>query len=422
VGGGIRGRDFRLLVASSGFSALGDELALIALTIKVANLTDSGLAVAALLVAGILPIVLLAPVAGLLVDRYETTETLALSVAFQAALAVGLAYTTSLPLILLLTFLLGAGASVSGPAVYTLVPVVVGEDRVTEATAYLETGRYIGMVAGPVLAGILAAGPGARAALLVDALTFLLIALAVMAMRIRRPPEPASAEERRRGAMREGFRFIRRDPVLLLVFVTVGSVLLFGAMDNVAEVFYAREALGAGDWGFGLLAAGWLLGMAIGAAVIARTLPGDRLGPALTLAAVMTGAAVTAAALVPIVWFAVAMFAIGGVGNGVLSVSARSLLGHRAPERLRGRVFAAYGGLANGMLLAATALAGVIVAAVGGRATLLIAGVGTVVAGAVGYLRYATIPADVKGSPVVLPESGAVTVLTDSEPASPTES
>ena len=421
MGGGIRGRDFRLLVASTGLSALGDELALIALTIKVANLTDSGLAVAALLVAGLLGLVLFAPVAGLLVDRYETTETLAVSVLVQAGLAVGLAYTTSLPLILVLTFLLGAGAAVSSPAVYTLVPVAVGEERITEANAYLETGRYVGMVAGPALAGILAAGPGARVALLVDALTFLAIGMAAMALRIRRHPQPAETAAGRGGEMRAGFSFIARDRVLLLAFTAVGTVILFAAMDNVAEVFFARQALDAGDWGFGLLASGWLLGMVGGAVVIGRTLPTERLVPSLMAGAVMTGIAVAAAAVYPVVWFAVAMFVVGGIGNGVFTVAARSLLVHRTPDRLRGRVFAAYGGLANGMLLAATAVAGALVVAVGGRVALLVGGIGTIVAGVAGFLWYAALPADVKRAPVVLPESSEITVIDESEPASPTE-
>jgi len=421
VGGGIRGRDFRLLVASTGLSALGDELALIALTIKVANLTDSGLAVAALLIAGLLPMVLFAPIAGPLVDRHETTETLALSVLVQAGLAVGLAFVTSLPLILVLTFLLGAGAAVSSPAVWTLVPIAVGEDGVTEASAYLETGRYVGMVLGPVLAGALAAGPGTRVALLLDALTFLAIGLAAMALRIRRHPEAQEASGRRRDEVREGFRFIRHDQVLLLAFTAVGAVILFAAMDNVAEVFFARDTLDAGDWGFGLLASGWLLGMVAGAVVIGRTLPTPRLVPSWMTASIAGGMAVTAAAALPVLWFAVAMFVLGGVANGVQTVAGRSLLVHRTPDRLRGRVFAAYGGLANGMQLAATAVAGVLVAVVGGRTALLVGGIGTIVAGTVGFLWYAALPADAKRSPVVLPESGEVAVVGDSEPASPAE-
>jgi len=102
VNGPLRGRDFRLLTLSTGLSALGDELALIALTIKVADLTGSGWAVAALLLCGVLPLVIFAPAAGVIVDNYETRRTLAIATAIQAALAVGLAFT-------LLFLLIGRG-------------------------------------------------------------------------------------------------------------------------------------------------------------------------------------------------------------------------------------------------------------------------------------------------------------------------
>ena len=88
----LRGRDFRLLVLSNGLSAFGDELALVALTIKVADLTGSGLAVAGLLLVGIVPMVVFSPFAGALVDRTETTGTLAIASLLQAAIALGLAF------------------------------------------------------------------------------------------------------------------------------------------------------------------------------------------------------------------------------------------------------------------------------------------------------------------------------------------
>ena len=77
---------------STGLSSLGDELAPIALTIKVAELTDSGWAVAALLLCGVVPPVDLRAVGRVIVDNYETRRTLAIATAIQAALAVGLAF------------------------------------------------------------------------------------------------------------------------------------------------------------------------------------------------------------------------------------------------------------------------------------------------------------------------------------------
>ena len=183
---------------STGLSALGDELALIALTIKVADLTDSGWAVAGLLLCG-LPLVIFAPAAGVIVDNFETRRSLAIATAIQAGLAVGLAFTTELPTILMLSFLLGTASAVENLSIYTLVPRVVGDDHATEGNAYLEAARYTGMIAGPVLAGSIAAGVGTRVALLVDAVTFVVIAISALLLRVRRSLAGARSRKTRPG-------------------------------------------------------------------------------------------------------------------------------------------------------------------------------------------------------------------------------
>lgn len=387
--GPLRGRDFRLLTLSTGLSSLGDELALIALTIKVAELTGSGWAVAALLLCGLVPLVIFAPSAGVIVDNFETRRSLAIATAIQACLAVGLAFAGELPMILMLSFLLGTASAVETPSIYTLVPRVVGDDRATEANAYLEGARYTGMIAGPVLAGSLAAGLGTRTALLVDAATFVVIAVAAMLLRVRRrvaEPIRTSGE-----AAREGFRVIRGDRVLLVAFVVIGGVILFAAMDNVAEVFFARDTLDAGAWGYGVLASAWLVGMVGGATLIARRLADDRLLRSMALAAVVNGAAVFAAAAIGSFPLAVGLFALGGVANGVETVAMRSLIVHRVADRFRGRAFASYGALVNGMQIGATAAAGALVAGLGGRAALLVGGAGTALVGVAGSIASASL-------------------------------
>ncbi len=392
----LGGRDLRLLVLSTGLSSLGDELALIALAIKVADLTDSGWAVAGLLLAGLLPLVIFAPAAGVIVDNFETRRTLAIASGVQAIIAGWLAFTTGLPGILMLAFLLGTCTAVASPAIYTLAPAVVGEEHATEGNAYLETARYVGMIGGPVLAGTISAGLSSRVALLVDAATFVVIALSAVALRVRRHPEPETAED---GEVRAGFGFVLGDRLLLIGFVTIGAIVLFAAMDNVAEVFFARDTLGAGGWGYGLLASVWLVGMAIGASLIARRLGKGRLMQAMATAAVVGGAAVAVAGIAGVLWLALAMFLVGGLANGVITVSMRSLIVHRTPDRHRGRVFAAYGGLMNGTQLLAIGGAGALVATLGGQSVLVIGGFGTVVAGIAGLTAYATLPAEVRAMP-----------------------
>jgi len=425
----LHGRDFRLLVASSALSSLGDELALIALILKVDGIKGSGLEVAALLLAGLLPLVVFAPAAGVIVDNFETARTLSIASALQAAMAIGLAVSHGMPAILLLAFLLGTGTAVANPALYTLIPSVVGDENATAANGYLETARYIGMIAGPLLAGTLTrATGGSKVALLTDGGTFLVIAIAASALRARRRPA-ASGEEAEEPETRAGLKIIRRDAVLLSAFTVFAVVILFAAMDNVAEVFFAQMNLHANGWGFGLLASMWILGMAGGASFIAARLPRDRLVPALMVSAVVGGAALGLAAGLNLLWPAVFLFVVAGVANGVETVSMRSVIVHRVLDRYRGRVFAAYGGLANAVLIVATLLAGWLVVHLSnnGRLVLVIGGVGSAAAGLAGLAWYRLLPDAVRtplgatpaapGSAVAVPESDVVVRLPESEPA-----
>lgn len=404
----LRLRDFRLLVVSNGLSSLGDELALTALTIKVFDQSGgSGPAVAALLLAGILPLVVFSPFAGLIVDRTETTGTLTVASAVQAGVAVALAFAQPVWLIVLLSFLLGTAASIASPAVFAIVPRAVGEEDLTAANANMETARYAGMVSGPILAVAFAEG-----ALLVDAITFLIIMLAAASLTVRRPAEPAPQAGSPKRGVREGFAFVGRDRVLMISVSAIALTVLFATMDNVAEVFFAKDPalLDAGNWGYGGLAAAWLVGMVAGAALIARRLPRDRLPVALLFASIGGGAAVAIAATFPTIVLALAMFAVGGAANGVASVSIRSLIHHRTPDDLRGRVFAAFFGLAFAGQLAATAIGGVLLSLLPDASYVLwIGGLGSVIVGLIGLAWLAALPQATRTPAVVqLPDSAAV--------------
>ena len=156
-------RDLRRLAAAVALSAMGDMLALIALVLAVHDLTASGLAVSALLATTLVPVVAMAPVAGLLVDRFENVRVLVAASLAQAAVAAVLALAVGdLALLLLLSALLSAGSAVSLPAEAALVPAIAGPDGLARANGLMESARYAGFAAGPVVAAALSgvAGPG----------------------------------------------------------------------------------------------------------------------------------------------------------------------------------------------------------------------------------------------------------------------
>ena len=151
----------------------------ILLALHIGNMTGSALAVSAMFVCLWGPVVVLGGLAGRLVDRYENRRLLIGVSLAQAAAVAGMAFSfSSVPALLALCVLLGAGVAVSSPAEFALVPAAAGEERVAEANGHVEAARYLGMTAGPVLGGVLAAAGMTRIGLLLDAASFLAVAAA----------------------------------------------------------------------------------------------------------------------------------------------------------------------------------------------------------------------------------------------------
>ena len=143
------------------------------------------------------PVVLLAPFAGRLVDRVETRRLLLVVSLAQAVVALGLVFADGLAPILVLTALLGAGASVAGPAEAALVPATVPADGLAKANGWVETARYAGFTAGPLLGGVLVAAGGTGLGLAANAASFAAVALAAALMHTRREPARAAAASAR---------------------------------------------------------------------------------------------------------------------------------------------------------------------------------------------------------------------------------
>jgi MFS family permease len=369
-------RDLRLLVAAVGISSFGDFLGLVPLALHVSERTGSGIAVAAFFVALFGPIVAFGGVAGLLVDRFENARLLALASAGQALAALALAFAGPLEAILPLVALLGTGAAIAGPAEFSLIPAAAGEERVAAANGHVETARYAGMTAGPLIGGVLAGAGLARVALLVNALSFLVVVGVALSLQTHRDPRRAglTAVEGDSGCARDGVAFIARDRTLALTLATAVGALLFFSVSMTAELFFVKDVLHAGDAGYGLLLSGWTLGMVVGAVALARRIRSHMLAVAALAAVAVQGAGIAGAALGNVLAVAFAGFAIGGVAHGVKNVVLRTLIHERVPEALRGRAFAAYNAARNAAELGALAAGGVLVGVLGARVALLISG------------------------------------------------
>jgi len=253
--------------------------------------------------------------------------------------------------------------------------------------------RWGGAALGPVLAATITGAFGASTTLLANAGTFLVVAGLVPLLRARRPAEAiVQGEEQITPRAREGIRWLAADPLLRLLVPVVGLMIVFAAADNVAEVFFAKDVLGAGDAGYGILVSSWTVGMVIGSTATGRWARPSALAAVTLTGAIVGGAAVALAAATAMFPIAVAMFVVGGVANGAELVALRSLLHHRVPDAVRGRAFAAYFGMVQASQLIALAASGGLVEALGARTTMLMAGIGTGAVGVLGTLLYLRIP------------------------------
>lgn len=379
------------VAAAVGVSALGDWLALLPLALVVES-TGSGYAVAALFIALWGPSVLLAGHAGLLVDRLAPARVLIGVSLVQTitALTLALTFDQGTALLIGLVALLGCGHAVAGPAEFTLVAqLTTGDSRANHGR--VETARYAGFTAGPLIGGALAAAGGTQAALLANAASFLVVIALVAPLAragrssTKRRARAAATDELAAAAdasevpaprerARDGIAALRADRHVGTALVAVVASLLFMTATAVADVFFAVDVLGAGEVGYGVLVATWTLGMAAGALVLAPRLRRAALGTGVILAVGVQGAGIAAPGLWPTFAFAVIAAAIGGLAHGTKNVLVRTLIHEGVPAGLRGRAFAAFNGARNGAELVALAGGGVLLTAVGPRSTVLVAG------------------------------------------------
>ncbi|MFF7250329.1 MFS transporter [Embleya sp. NPDC008237] len=367
-----------VVAAAYGLSSMGDQMAMVVLTLRLHDQGRSGAVISALVIASVLPLVVVGPLAGPLLDRVESGRLVVAVTGFQAVVALGLALTTDVVATIVLLVLLGAGLAVVSPTLQLLVPEIVGDADTTRGFARLETFRSVGNVAGPALAGLLVVGVGHRAVLLGNAGSFAVVAGVFLVLRIRREPAAGDARLGWLGQVRQGVDVLGGDRLLRVAIPALATAVVFTAMMNVARVFYIRDDLGASDAGYGWLVTAHTLGMLLAAAFLATRIPLTWQPRVLAGAGTTMGAALFVSSTVPV--FAFAAFVITGVANALQNLAIRNLIHARVPRETRGRAFASSSAALNGANLTGTALAGPVATSLGGAGALQLAGAGTLLA------------------------------------------
>ena len=368
-----RHRDLRLMIPARAISAFGDDMALLVLTLRVYADGFGPWSITLLLLCAAAPVVVLAPVAGRLVDSVPFRTLAAWSAGWQAACCVALAFVGPRWAVFALVVALQVGHVVANPAWTALVPEIAEPDEIGRAMGASQALTTAAAVAGPAAAGVLSGVFGYRAPLLVDAGTFAVLVVAAVLIRTVRRAAVAGADD---GEAVPGPApwSLRGDLLLWPLLLGLCALVLVGEMTNVVEVFLVRGTLGAGTTAFGLVAAALASGILVGSVVAGRSV-GDHVRAIRTaVAALVLGLTIGLAGLAPTLWAFAGAWAFLGISNGFANVDASTLLLGRTPEFCRGRVLATVNAMVRGSSLVAMVLGGLAGSLLGPRETFVLAG------------------------------------------------
>jgi MFS family permease len=344
----LRHRDFRLMWAGQFVSLAGSQMQLVAINWHLYLLTrpyGEAAAAGALSLVGLvraLPIVVCSLVGGVVADAVDRKRLILVTQTVMLLSAAALAAVTASGLeavwpIYALTALSSAAVAFDNPARQALLPSLVPARDFANAVSLGFVSFQIAMVSGPVLGGVVLARYGPAAVYVFNAASFLAVIVAVLLMRAS---GKGKAEELARvsfESLKEGLRFVWRTPIMVQT-MSLDFVATFFASATALLPIFARDVLGVGEHGYGLLAAASAAGAVLTGLVLARRAGWGRPGLAVLVSVAVYGAATVAFGLSRSYWLSLACLALSGAADTVSTVIRQTIRQLITPDRLRGRM------------------------------------------------------------------------------------
>ena len=342
-------RNYRVYATGSLISNVGTWMQNTAQAWLVLVLTGSGAALGITVGLQLLPTLLLSPLGGVLADRVAKRTVLRV---MQVAMAVPAAVLGVLAVtgvvqtwhVFVLAFVFGIGRALEAPARQAFVPEMVGRDELGNAIALNSASLNAGRLVGPAVAGLLIAAMGGGMVgtgwvILVNAASYA-AAFAALTMLDTDRLDPTPVLAAGAGAIRDGLRYVRSRPDLVLVLWCVLVIGSFGMNFQITSALMATEEFGKGAGEFGVLGSVLAVGSLAGALLAAR-----RTAPRLRFV-VLSGFGFSvvqvASGLMPTYYSYMAVLPLVGFAVLTMATTANALIQLTSTPVMRGRVAALY--------------------------------------------------------------------------------
>jgi MFS family permease len=388
----LQSRNFRLFFSGQSVSLVGTWITRVATSWLVYRLTGSVFLLGVVGFCGQIPTLLLAPIAGVWVDRWDrhrillVTQVLSMLQSLALALMV-FSGTVTVAWVLALQVMQGIINAFDTPARQAFVIEMV-DDRADLANAIALNSSMVNAsrILGPSIGGIIIAAVGEGWCFMIDAISYLAVIASLLAMQVVRRALPAR-DTRMLDELRVGFRYVLRFTPVRSALLLLSLVSIMGMPYTVLMPAIATTVLHGGPHTLGFLMTASGVGALAGALYLASRDTVLGLGRIMVLSTLAFGVGLIGFAFARTLWVALAVLPIVGAGMMITMAATNTIIQTIVEEELRGRVMAFYTMAFLGTAPIGSLLAGVAGERVGPAGTILIGGVSCVAAAAWFALR-----------------------------------
>ncbi|GCE47232.1 putative MFS family arabinose efflux permease [Thermosporothrix hazakensis] len=345
-------KNYTLLWLGQVVSMIGDWFLVVALPFYIYQLTGSVLQTGIMYIVELLPRVLLGPVVGVFLDRWDKRKIMMITDLLRAVILLLMLLVRSADfvwIIYVVTILQAVMAQLFVPASMALIPMLVEKEQLIGANALSSFSESVTRLIGPPLGGAMLALLGLSGVVIADSVTYLFSACCIMLMAVQSTSKGQEAVVASGNALKrlwsellEGLVAIKQSKVVVGIFVIMGIMMVGQGLMNVMLVPFIEQMLHADAMAFSWLLTAQGAGTLLGALLVSTLTKKVKPVILVSLGLISTGCTMLLLAFFPNLWLALGAIAIIGVLLAGCMVSIQTLLQISVDERYRGRVFSSF--------------------------------------------------------------------------------
>ena len=390
----LRYRDFRLLWLGQIVSVTGSQMQLAAVNWHVWLLTKSAFALGMIGVFRGGPIILCSLIGGVFADAVDRRRLMIVTQSVMLLSATCLTLVTMAGLshvwpIYLMTAIASSATAFDTPARQSLMPTLVPARDLPNAVSLGVIVFYFAMIGGPSLAGFLLASHGPAIVYAINAVSFLAVIAALIAMRVSGRAAAREGEAASRvsfAALKEGLRFVRHTPIIVQTMTLDFAATFFASATALLPIF-ADRILNVGARGYGFLAAAPAVGAVITGLIMARMGVFRRQGKLVIWSVAIFGLATIGFGLSRSFWLSLLMLSVAGAADTVSTVLRQTIRQLATPDYLRGRMTSINMVFFMGGPQLGEVEAGAVAALIGAPLSVVTGGLGSVISAVIALVK-----------------------------------